>query len=569
MEGTIGRPGKKANRLLDIFCPVCGAAANYDIRTGAYACAYCGGRVGIREAVAQKRGFRVLHQKKMQASLGALSFKKASCSKCGAEVILWENEALAHCDFCGSTLVRGRYLDSGEMPELVIPFVLTEEEARKRLLDFCKSGGLGRKEKMALSGKEAALRGYYLPYELIRGPVDCRAFRMDGGRTYSLGGYVEEVFVNCSRQLDNLLLDGMEPFDLSELAEFDFAYVAGHRVKVGDISGKELEARVEKEVGESYAPTVQKTMETKAVQVRADVSGVLRMPVLLPVYYLCDGELMAAVNGQTGKVSVRALRPTRRTFLPWWLKAFLATFLLSGLSFGAFLLFGMSLVESLGVSALLALFFLIVTLVAFSDTPHLKFHVEVGRKVFTSSGGPFRRRGRGAIKNPGSALLPDGELFQDPDPIPRREVVPVFFENLDGERVAVRLRFTTPLRMLWMIALALLVLFLPVVIALFLNGFNFARLNLAGSAVWFCIFVPVVPIYLLKFGRMELYDHPWVYRIDEDGKERRVRKRRAGKVDIGETALMILHLLIVPPLCLAVWFAILSFAVMCYLTAFG
>ena len=57
-----------------------------------------------------------------------------------------------------------------------------------------------------------------------------------------------------------------------------------------------------------------------------------------------------------------------------------------------------------------------------------------------------------------------------------------------------------------MILLSIVALFLPVIIALFLTGFDFQKINLGGSAVWFCIAVPVVPIYLLKFGIVELHD---------------------------------------------------------------
>ena len=57
-----------------------------------------------------------------------------------------------------------------------------------------------------------------------------------------------------------------------------------------------------------------------------------------------------------------------------------------------------------------------------------------------------------------------------------------------------------------MILLSIVALFLPVIVALFLTGFDFQKINLGGSAVWFCIAVPVVPIYLLKFGIVELHD---------------------------------------------------------------
>ena len=134
---------------------------------------------------------------------------------------------------------------------------------------------------------------------------------------------------------------------------------------------------------------------------------------------------------------------------------------------------------------------LIVMLVAYSNTVKNKFKVKGERKIFTSSGGPFRRI--------------NGKLIKDKKEIKKNVVPPVFFLELDGKPQAVKLRFSPPLRILRIILLALIILFLPVIIALFLNGFDFERLELGGSAVWFCIVVIIVPVFLIKRYRIELY----------------------------------------------------------------
>ena len=81
---------------------------------------------------------------------------------------------------------------------------------------------------------------------------------------------------------------------------------------------------------------MRKTLETKAVEVSTNTDSVLRMPVLLPVYYLQAGESAAAVNGQTGKVSGLAEKESHYYFLPWWLKALVAVLVFSAVAFGAF-----------------------------------------------------------------------------------------------------------------------------------------------------------------------------------------------------------------------------------------
>ena len=136
---------------------------------------------------------------------------------------------------------------------------------------------------------------------------------------------------------------------------------------------------------------------------------------------------MAAVNGQTGKVSVRAEKASHYYFLPWWFKAILATLLVSAGAFGAFCLGGMEVTGALLIAGMLALVLFIVTLCLFSDTVHNKFRVESGRKVFTSSGGPLRRK--------------NGTLVQDRREIEKPVTPPVFFETLEGERRPVALDF--------------------------------------------------------------------------------------------------------------------------------
>ena len=518
------------NNIVDIHCPDCGAPAYYDIRSGIYSCQFCGGKVTVDAAMEEKRGFRRLQQSRLQNSAANYQLLRASCSVCGAEVVFEENEAVANCAFCGHALVRKGYLHKKNMPEIVIPFQITLKE------------------------KTGDLKGFYLPYEFVRGPVSCKVRRFSDGGTYTCGGFIDEVFVNCSEQTDNLLLDGMEPYDINGLTGFDFSYVAGHRVKTDNISGKELERRVREEVSKSYAPTVQKVLETKAVEVDPDISSVVRMPALLPVYYLSDGDLMAAVNGQTGKVSVRAIKESYYFFLPWWLKSIFATIIISAIAFLGFSLFGIDSGDRLVLTAAFALLILTVTLVAYSDTKHMKFRIERGRKVFTS--------GNEALVRVDGELT--GTLLAE-----RNVTPPVFFEKLDGKNEEVVLRFSSPLRIFGMIMMALAVLFLPVIIALFLNGFNFSRLNLGGSAVWFCIFGPVIPIYLLKFGRIELYDRPWIYIVSPDGKMTRYRKKGSYTYSRKEIVQTILKILFIPPLCFAVWFGIACFCAMCYLTAFG
>ena len=541
-------------KLTDIYCPNCGAPANFNIMTQQYQCGYCGGAVTIAHAKELKQGFRKMRSEHLQNSVKQYRLSTASCSGCGAELVFEAGEALSNCAFCGRSLVRQDYLETKNMPESVIPFRITEDEARMRLAEWCQKNK-GKQEAKHLAVLLPKLKGFYLPYELVCGPVHMRVSRMSGSRSYTCEGFLHDAFVNRSSQLDNLLLDGMEPFDVSAMAEFDFAYVAGHRVKTPDMADKNLEARVGREVAETYLPAVRRVLQTKAVDVHADVSSAMRYPVLLPVYFISEGNVCAAVNGQTGKVSVRAEKDSHYIFLPWWLKAILGTVAVTLVVLGAMVFFGMEFMEALLVCGMLGITLLVILLCLFSDTVRNKFAVVSGRKIFTSGKRTFRREG--------------GALVLDETILERKVEAPVFWERLDGIVYPVIIRFTPLLRMIEALALTLGVLFFPVILALLINGFDFERLELGGSAVWFCIAVPVVPVLLIQ-GIVGLYDNPWIYLIDAYGRKRRYKQKQKIDLPPKRTILKtILVLLFKPPLCFAVWFGICSMIAMVYLTAFG
>lgn len=498
-----------SKNLSDVFCPSCGSAANFDIIHQNYKCTYCDGKVELRDALKEKQGFRELQQKKIKEDAKKYKLFTGYCSGCGATVVFEENEPMATCAFCGKALVRKEYANDKELPELVIPFRITEDEAKKIAKEWCDSNK-GKVEAKHFSERISQIKGFYLPYELIRGSVSCRAGRKDSDSSYNCRGDVAQEFINRSKQLDNLLLDAMEPFELSDLKEFDFAYLAGQRVKVSDIDNQELNNRICDELETNYKNALKGTFKTDALDISVATESMLRMPVLLPVYYICDGNFMAAINGQTGKVSVRAEEDSYYYFLPWWLKAILSNIIICSIIYLLMVVFGAKKDVALTALGCLALILGIITLCLFQqDSKKNAFKENAGRKIFSSKNYPYRRK-------------ETGELFKDQTELKREMNAPVFFAKIMGEERPVEFDFASIKRVFPMYLTGIVVLFLPVICALFLNGFNFQQLTLGGSAVWFCIFVPTVPIYLLKYAYVTLFNSPWIYLINEDGSKKRL-----------------------------------------------
>lgn len=537
--------------ILSIFCPSCGAPAKFDIEKQMYRCSHCDGTIQIEEVIHSKKQIRDKIDRHLRETVKDFSLKTASCSGCGATLVFEENEALSNCAFCGRSLVREKYTNSENMPQSVIPFALTKKEAAARLLEWCAKNK-EKEEARKLQEKIPKLQGYYLPYRLVQGPVKCNVKKKGETVSFTADGYLTDEFVNCSQQLDNLLLDAMEPYDLNDLKEFEFAFVAGQHVKVSDINEQELTKRLQEETSDNYRPKMEKIWGTKGLEIKSDVIPAVEFPVLLPVYYIAEGDVQAAVNGQTGKVSVKAKKESKYIDLPWWIKGLAVLAISVGVTFLACWLAYGDMYEMLPSIGMLSILYLFIFCAMFDGASTNRILVTKYREIFTTGEAVFRReQGR---------LVPRDEILK------RKISDPIFMKHLDGEYRSVMYRFRSLPRIASWVLLGLTVIFLPVIFALLINGFNFSRLNLAGSAVWFLITIVVVPIYFIQLGIKEMYKKPWVYIYTENGKMKRYREKIY--FDFKEI-FIILKEVMKPPFCFIVLVVLFTFCMMVYLTAFG
>ena len=504
---------------INIYCSGCGAPARFDIASQVYRCTYCGGVTGIREPLAEKQGFLSAHRRRLRERRQAFPLQQVQCGGCGAQVIFPEGEALTGCAFCGRNMVREEYLGVDGFPEILIPFGITEDQARANLLDWCAKNK-AKPEARDVKKHIADLKGFYLPYELVKGPTAADVSRRES-KTFRCRGFWEGSFVNTSKQLDNLLLDGMEPYDLAGVREFDFSYLAGQRVKVRDADEGETASRIGAEVAAHYRPFAAKALETRGVTVTADTGNMMALSAVLPAYYVRAGNTLAAVNGQTGKVAVREKR--QRHMAPWWIKPILGSVLFPALAYGIMSLFGVEPMGKLLVVGMLFLFLLLVLFTAYHNEFGGLGRESLPRRIFTSD-----------------------DSVQPISP-------PAFYLPIDGRNRPVELTFTTPLRLLAMILIPAAAVFLPFLLGFLFNGFSFRGMTVGGAAVWLCIMVPLAPVFMLKFGRLELYEHPVVHYCADDGKRRRFRGAGRSWRDVWEAV----KPFVLPPLILVILFLLL------------
>lgn len=516
-----------------IKCDGCGAPAEYDIIHQNYHCQNCGATTDLHAPIRALERYRKLHEQEVKANKQADKCKKYNCPNCGAVVVIDATEATGNCDFCGTKMVNSDFVDSDSFPELIIPFKITLEEAKEELRKWLKENS-SKEEAKSLSGRVDELKGYYLPYQVVKGPVKSEVYRARSSRRYHCGGFVEEVAVNTSSQLDNLLLDAMEPFDWREIQPFQYGFIAGQTTKLQDANERQIQARIDEEIKQAYLPTIEKTLQSMDLSANVDASGVLQSPALMPVYIITRGKVQCAINGQTGRVAVSPL--AKKVVQRRWLEPLLTLLFVAGLCelVPLFFSFHSAFELTAGISFISAL----VVWGAYDGT------MTVVKKIYLQSRKQLAKRVNYKI------TYTDGkELIDNP------ALTPVFFEMLEGKLEPVKIAFYTMGRTIKAIIIALILAFMPNLLAyaivaydVYVNGDpveSFGQLHHLYAAAWWCLMVPILFVLWIAVVRRDAFDYPVIYRILPDGSIAKVQ-------GLYEMDLSIKEMLIgafVPPAC--------------------
>ena len=504
-----------SNTPLRIYCKNCGAPAGFDIINQTYRCPFCGRLSGIQDAKQEVYAWRQLQKERIETKADVQNLEEHNCPSCGALFVFRSGEASQTCDFCGSKLIRREFSCPEQMPELIIPFFITPEEARQRMLDW------GHKNQKTPEGRSVVssmnkLHGCYLPYQLVRGPVYGTVTRDGTARKYQCAGYLEGTAVNTSRQLDNLVLNGIEPFDWSQSRPFEYGYISGQNVKLTDISDAEIDSRIREEAAADFLPEVEKVMQTSGVTVQTETGNIDTLSVLLPVYFIKSGKLTAVMNGQTGRISVSKSRKKKSN--PWMLEPLLYTLLATLLS-GSFYRF------SLFPLLLFGFVFACIFFAVMGDGRR-----SLIRSVMLRSEAAKARREDGELK-----IDESRDILKNP-----YDNTPVFYEiNDQGQTVPVKVRFYSFGRWLYICTNTFVLVFLPALIAAllrlaqmepweaFTDGYR-----IGYGAVWYVLAGFLAILYLAKGVRRDVYDHPILYEILPDGRKRLIGKRSDRRISV-------------------------------------
>ena len=510
----------KIKSPLRIICRNCGQPVTFDIRLQTYRCPMCAETSGIERTRQESIRLHELHKDDLREQ--TVQAQVSACSGCGAKIIFPQGEVLSNCDFCGSRLVRDDAKNLGFAPDLVIPFVLTEEEAKECLHQWAADHQQTDEARM-IRDSSNDIQGYYMPYEIVRGPMEVRVNRAGLSRTYRCRGFIEDTAVNCVREMNSSLLDAAAPFDLDAAVPFEYGYIAGHRALFSDISDNDIDRRVRRQVAKAYLPMVQETLDDNDIRIKVTSDKLLSASALLPVYVLKKGRLSAVVNGQTGRIAVSLKDKKKKPFRFWAVEASVYTAVIT-------LLFSALLSFEWRYMAMFAVFFglLFFTAMGQNRAPIAAQVIKHSEKV------QAQRRG--------------GRLFISQSGSPPPASLPVFYENLGGCEVAVEYCFLPVQRILSLVIQSFVLIFAPAIAAAGIaavmassNGCSvlkaLAELKLVGGCIWFIFTVPAALLLAMEASRFRAYDRPYIYELKQNGGRELIGDPKARRLSVFNTYL--------------------------------
>ncbi|MDX1779889.1 MAG: TFIIB-type zinc finger domain-containing protein [Thalassovita sp.] len=325
-------------------CDQCGADFRFDPQTGQLICDHCGHRAELSKSGPWEGGIRELDFKRALDELlpeqEIEETRVSKCPNCGVQLELDGATHAIECPFCATPVVTDTGAHRHIKPRGVLPFSLTEAQARKAMTDWLGRLWFAPNGLQEYARKGRRMQGVYVPYWTFdadtkssyrgeRGMVyyETRTVMRDGKPTqqqvqkvrwYPASGRVarffDDVLVLASRSLPKRYTDALQPWDLATLEPYRPEYLAGFRAEAYtveldegyDEARRHMDRVIERDVRFDIGGDRQRVHD---IQTR--ISDVTFKHVLLPVWlaaYRYRGKSYRfVVNGQTGQV--RGERP--------------------------------------------------------------------------------------------------------------------------------------------------------------------------------------------------------------------------------------------------------------------
>jgi len=322
--------------VLEYKCPCCNAGLVFDQADQKLSCEYCGNDFDLEavrefntppeEAVEEPLWEPSSQQNWSDAEQEAL--RTFQCPACGGEIVGDETTAATFCPFCDNPAVFPGRLSGGLKPDAVIPFKKGKEDAKNAFRTLCKGKPLLPKG-FADEQRVEKITGIYVPFWLYDCTADQSArynatrvrhwsdahynytrtdyFLVNRAAKASFGG----IPMDGSAKMDNRITESIEPFDYSQMVDFDTAYLTGFFADKYDVKSEDGQSRIRQRVGNTLDSLIQQSLigyttaipSNKNLKIQHGVSKYVLLPVWMLISQYKGKTYTFAMNGQTGKMT--------------------------------------------------------------------------------------------------------------------------------------------------------------------------------------------------------------------------------------------------------------------------
>jgi DNA-directed RNA polymerase subunit RPC12/RpoP len=322
-------------------CERCGADLRFAPGQTRLVCDFCGHVQTI--APAGRHRLAAMEELDLAAALadrlaGALieETRATTCPNCGAKFEFDPAVHAAECPFCATPVVADTGLDRHIKPQAVLPFAITEDQARDGLRRWLGSLWFAPNGVQAYARKGRRMTGIYTPfwtfdadtasrYSGMRGDhyYETRTVRGPDGKTRTqqvqktrwtpasgrVARHFDDVVVLASTSLPRGHVDSLEPWDLSRLEPYRPEFLAGFRAegytielpqghRIGrEVMTRVIEADVRRDIGGD-----EQRITSLDIRWSDETFKHVLLPIWLAAYRFRGKSYRFVVNGQTGEV---------------------------------------------------------------------------------------------------------------------------------------------------------------------------------------------------------------------------------------------------------------------------
>lgn len=313
-------------------CPNCDGGLVFDPESGTYACEYCFSKFSQDELVADSQSAETAQsveetdsKEPQAAENGAVVYR---CPSCGAEIITDATTAATFCFYCHNPIVLAGKLEGEYLPDGIIPFKITKDEAIERFHEWIQKKKFIPKGFYSKNQIEK-MSGVYFPYWLYGCETDSY---MNGTakdiRIWRVGDieYTETKIFAVKRagkvtfrhlpktalqKAQNAMLKGIFPYEFGSMEKFHMGFLSGFQAEKRDIEKNSLTEEIRQEIQKYAQKRMRDTItghnsfsiESQNNTIAEEVFKYTLLPVWVLTYREKGNQVYYfAMNGQTGEI---------------------------------------------------------------------------------------------------------------------------------------------------------------------------------------------------------------------------------------------------------------------------